>query len=73
MFARNLSVAFIFAAAAVLASGARAQSVEDFYAGKTIDLYIGYSVGGNIRSSRRASTMRRVCSATAASTCIEPA
>ena len=28
------------------ASGARAQSVADFYKGKTVDLYIGYSVGG---------------------------
>jgi tripartite-type tricarboxylate transporter receptor subunit TctC len=34
---------------AVLAAGAfaaRAQSVEDFYKGKNINLYIGYSVGG---------------------------
>ena len=36
-------------AAAVLmvaASNGRAQSVADFYKGKTVDLYIGYSVGG---------------------------
>ena len=36
-------------AAAVLmvaASSGRAQSVADFYKGKTVDLYIGYSVGG---------------------------
>ena len=30
----------------VAVSGARAQSPADFYKGKTIDLYIGYSVGG---------------------------
>jgi tripartite-type tricarboxylate transporter receptor subunit TctC len=35
------------AALAVLAaSGARAQSPADFYKGKTVELYIGYSVGG---------------------------
>ncbi len=28
------------------ASSGRAQSVADFYKGKTVDLYIGYSVGG---------------------------
>jgi tripartite-type tricarboxylate transporter receptor subunit TctC len=36
-------------AAALLAAAApatRAQSVADFYKGKTVDLYIGYSVGG---------------------------
>src|SRR5258707_13260880 len=32
--------------AAIAATGARAQSVADFYKGKTVDLYIGYSVGG---------------------------
>src|SRR3954447_9799639 len=37
----------IVALACVLStSGARAQSVEDFYKGKTINLIIGYSVGG---------------------------
>ncbi len=30
----------------VAAPGSRAQSVADFYKGKTVDLYIGYSVGG---------------------------
>ena len=30
----------------VAASDGRAQSVADFYKGKTVDLYIGYSVGG---------------------------
>ena len=30
----------------LLAAPARAQSVEDFYRGKTIDLYIGFTVGG---------------------------
>jgi len=30
----------------VAVSGARAQSPADFYKGKTVDLYIGYSVGG---------------------------
>src|SRR5258707_8770917 len=32
--------------AAITAPSARAQSVADFYKGKTVDLYIGYSVGG---------------------------
>src|SRR6201991_2651248 len=32
--------------AALIATGAQAQSVADFYKGKNIDLYIGYSVGG---------------------------
>jgi tripartite-type tricarboxylate transporter receptor subunit TctC len=47
---RNLLVAVlatVLAAAALLAaSGARAQGVADFYKGKNVDLYIGYSVGG---------------------------
>src|SRR5258708_30651231 len=30
----------------VAAPNSRAQSVADFYRGKTVDLYIGYSVGG---------------------------
>src|SRR3990170_3785207 len=30
----------------VAVSGARAQSPAEFYKGKTVDLYIGYSVGG---------------------------
>src|SRR5213593_285452 len=34
------------ALAALLAHPAGAQSVEDFYKGKTINLVIGYSVGG---------------------------
>jgi tripartite-type tricarboxylate transporter receptor subunit TctC len=32
--------------AAMIATGAQAQSVADFYKGKNIDLYVGYSVGG---------------------------
>jgi tripartite-type tricarboxylate transporter receptor subunit TctC len=32
--------------ATMIATGAQAQSVADFYKGKNIDLYIGYSVGG---------------------------
>ncbi|AMN38620.1 Bug family tripartite tricarboxylate transporter substrate binding protein [Rhodoplanes sp. Z2-YC6860] len=32
--------------AAMIATGAQAQSVADFYKGKTVDLYVGYSVGG---------------------------
>ena len=32
--------------AAVTASGARAQSVADFYKGKTIEVYIGFTAGG---------------------------
>src|SRR5258707_1479092 len=35
------------ALAAITAPSARAQSVADFYKGKTVDLYIGYSVGGH--------------------------
>ena len=46
MVSRYLSVASIAAAAMILAFGARAQSVEEFYSGKTVELYIGYSVGG---------------------------
>jgi tripartite-type tricarboxylate transporter receptor subunit TctC len=30
----------------VMSSSSRAQSIADFYKGKTVDLYIGYSVGG---------------------------
>ena len=44
---RNAAVgiaAAIFALAA--ASIAQAQSAADFYRGKTVELYIGYSVGG---------------------------
>jgi len=32
--------------AAMIATGAQAQSVADFYKGKVVDLYVGYSVGG---------------------------
>jgi tripartite-type tricarboxylate transporter receptor subunit TctC len=32
--------------ATMIATGAQAQSVADFYKGKNIDLYVGYSVGG---------------------------
>jgi tripartite-type tricarboxylate transporter receptor subunit TctC len=42
---RLKSCAYALAAVA-LASSAHAQSVADFYKGKTIDLYIGYSSGG---------------------------
>ena len=35
----------------LLVAPARAQSVEDFYRGRTIDLYIGFTVGGGHRSS----------------------
>ena len=40
---RGLMTAAVLMAAA---SSGRAQSVADFYKGKTVDLYIGYSVGG---------------------------
>ena len=40
---RGLMAAAVLMAAA---SDGRAQSVADFYKGKTVDLYIGYSVGG---------------------------
>jgi tripartite-type tricarboxylate transporter receptor subunit TctC len=44
---RGLLHGLIAAAALTLAaSDARAQSVADFYKGKTVDLYIGYSSGG---------------------------
>ena len=46
MVARLLSLAVFLATAMVVSATARAQSVEDFYSGKTIELYIGYSVGG---------------------------
>jgi tripartite-type tricarboxylate transporter receptor subunit TctC len=39
-------VVLAFALAAVLVQPARAQSVEEFYKGKTINLIIGFSVGG---------------------------
>src|SRR4029077_17890862 len=38
--------AFTAALLAVLPTVARAQSPADFYKGKTLDFYIGYSVGG---------------------------
>ena len=41
---RGLLAAAVLIVAA--ASSGRAQSVADFYKGKTVDLYIGYSVGG---------------------------
>jgi tripartite-type tricarboxylate transporter receptor subunit TctC len=42
----RILAALLAASAVVCASSARADSVEDFYRGKTIDLYIGYSAGG---------------------------
>jgi tripartite-type tricarboxylate transporter receptor subunit TctC len=44
----NACMRGLIAAAALIAAVApgRAQSVADFYKGKTVDLYIGYSVGG---------------------------
>src|ERR1043166_4432202 len=41
---KKTGVAILFGA--LLALPAHAQSVEDFYKGKTINLIIGYSVGG---------------------------
>jgi tripartite-type tricarboxylate transporter receptor subunit TctC len=45
---RTMSMRVLLAAiiATMIATGAQAQSVADFYKGKNIDLYIGYSVGG---------------------------
>ncbi len=42
-FVRTAAAAMGFAAATVIA---HAQSPADFYKGKTVDLYVGYSVGG---------------------------
>ena len=45
----RLNFARIVIAATIVAStvaGASAQSATDFYKGKNVDLYIGYSVGG---------------------------
>src|SRR5262245_38987010 len=38
--------AIVALACVIWTSGARAQSVEEFYRGKTVNLIIGYSVGG---------------------------
>src|SRR5262245_66606098 len=38
--------AIVALACVIWTSGARAQSVEEFYKGKTVNLIIGYSVGG---------------------------
>lgn len=44
---RKLAIAFAACSAVALAgTAARADSVADFYKGKTVELYIGYSVGG---------------------------
>jgi tripartite-type tricarboxylate transporter receptor subunit TctC len=44
---RKIGAALAFAGLMVgLAPAARADAVADFYKGKTVDLYIGYSVGG---------------------------
>ncbi len=45
-FATLRSALTAFVLAAVPVSGSQAQTPEEFYAGNTIDLYIGYSVGG---------------------------
>src|SRR5262249_10195725 len=42
IFARALSIGLL----ALLAQSAHAQTVADFYRGKSVDLYIGTSVGG---------------------------
>jgi tripartite-type tricarboxylate transporter receptor subunit TctC len=41
-----LSSALVLSALAAIGSPALAQSVADFYRGKNLDLYIGYSIGG---------------------------
>jgi tripartite-type tricarboxylate transporter receptor subunit TctC len=41
-----IGCALAFALASILAAPARAQSVAQFYSGKIVTLYIGYSVGG---------------------------
>src|ERR1700738_5054075 len=41
-----LAAVLVLVVAVPLVTAARAQSVADFYRGKTIDLNIGYSVGG---------------------------
>lgn len=46
MFNRVLKYALVAIAAMAVTSAARADAVEDFYKGKTVELYIGYSVGG---------------------------
>lgn len=43
---RKMTIALAACSAVALASTARADSVSDFYKGKTVELYIGYSVGG---------------------------
>lgn len=43
---RSVLAAMALAAVAGMPFGASAQTVEEFYKGKTIELYIGYSVGG---------------------------
>ena len=43
---RSRGLACSAAMLCLLAAPARAQSVEDFYRGRTIDLYIGFTVGG---------------------------
>ncbi|MEA3028442.1 MAG: hypothetical protein QOF91_3727, partial [Alphaproteobacteria bacterium] len=40
------AAAFLVVLLVSFTSNGRAQSVADFYKGKTVDLYIGYSVGG---------------------------
>jgi tripartite-type tricarboxylate transporter receptor subunit TctC len=46
MFNRILKLALVATAALAVTSAARADAVADFYKGKTVELYIGYSVGG---------------------------
>lgn len=43
---RKLTIALAACSAVALATAARADGVADFYKGKTVELYIGYSVGG---------------------------
>lgn len=43
---RKLTIALAACSAVAMAATARADSVADFYKGKTVELYIGYSVGG---------------------------
>ena len=57
--ARCLAAAAVLALALAHISSARAQSVADFYRGKSIDLDIGYSVGGGYDLYARLIARRR--------------
>lgn len=52
--ARNVSKAVAFAALVLAAPVAQAQSVADFYAGKTVSLQVGFSAGGGYDQYARA-------------------